>query len=69
MIGSPSSKWACCGQAETTRWNVVVSRKARIALFFDEVNKVIDQVSLSPSNVRTENRPIGVSVRPILRGR
>ena len=51
------------------RLNVVVSRKARIALFFDEVYKVIDQVSLSPSTVRTENRPIGVSVRPILRGR
>ncbi len=42
--------------------NVAVSRKARIALLFDEVNKVIDQVSLSPSSVRTENSPIGVSV-------
>ena len=69
MIGSPSSQWACCGHAETTRWNVAVSRKARIALFFDEVYRVIDQVSLSPSTVLIENRPIGVTVRPILRGR
>jgi hypothetical protein len=48
---------------------VAVSRKARIALFFDEVYKAIDQVSLSPSSVRIENKPIGVSARPILRGR
>ena len=42
---------------------MAVSRKARIALFFDEVYKVIDQVSLSPSSVRIENKPIGVSAR------
>ena len=41
------------------------SRKARIALFFEEVYRVTDQVSLSPSSVRTENRPIGVSVGPV----
>ena len=54
--------------AETTRWNVAVS--ARLASPCSSTGIQGDRPSVVvPSSVRIENKPIGVSARPILRGR
>ena len=55
VIGSPSSQWACCGQARISR-----SKRSRRGALERRVaiapKTVTDHVSLSPSSVSRENR-------------
>src|SRR4051794_10891079 len=64
VIGRPSSQCACRGQAATTRSKTAGFRMAFSGVSRVGPNTVSDQVSLSPSRVRMEKLPIGVSGGP-----
>ena len=64
VIGSPSSQWACNGQARTTRVKHSTPRSAFNGASPLAEKIVTDQVSLSPSMVASDIVPIGTSGGP-----
>src|ERR1700742_2478017 len=60
VSASPSSQWACAGQARTTRVNTSALRKALSGASALGPNTVTDHESLSAGIVSNEIEPTGV---------